>query len=122
MMHRLTADESTWAWWCLLLSLDKHVPFGGTSKTPGGRSNTGSPDLYLKHVATNYTPKGAVLHQNSCGHGYAPSGKFHLLDRFESTTKYEGSPSKLYGSLMGASPSEMQYRGYYDRHKRWAST
>lgn len=124
-MHHPTADESTLAWWCLLLSLDKHVPFKGIKRPGGsGESYKPEPEQYLKELAANYTPKGQVLHQNTCGHGYVPTVKFHLLDH---TRHASPSPSSMEGgyansTLLGASPSEIQFRGYEDRRKRWSKT
>ena len=123
MMHRPTVEQSTMSWWYIMWATEDAV-FKRTSGASGSYA-TDAPEQYLKSLNKNYQPKGAVLHQNTCGHGYFPTTKFHLLNHPEHRVMIPAGVEgyrKGTGTVLGASPSEIAFRGGSDRRKRWAST
>ena len=87
------------------------------------------PKQYLRTGNKLNDYKGAVLHQNTCGHGYTPRESYHIAENtFQRRENVNNGPFANEGdnsnsvTLLGASPSEIAFRGGSDRRKRWAST
>ena len=104
------------------------VVFKRTSGASGSL-DTDAPKQYLKTLNKNHYPQGAVLHQNTCGHGYTPRDSYHIAENtFQRRANTETGPFANEGdnsnsaTLLGASPAEIAYRGGSERRKRWAST
>lgn len=102
----MTSDESELAWWRIMW---------GTERTK-----------FHKATTPNDSRGKKVVHQNTCGHGYMPKGKYFLIDHEKGQHYSSSNGRSMFNrgtrTTLGASPSERAFRDFEDHRKRWSNT